>query len=92
MFNVNKFLTKPQKFILEQNFKNYLSDSVNKYNKLTNEINEKNKTKQAMKNIFNETRLIRSTNHIQNKLINNARVFNFFFYSFICINRSLNML
>ena len=33
MFNANNFLTRPQKFILEQNFKSYLYDSVNKYNK-----------------------------------------------------------
>ena len=82
----NRILTRPQKFILEQNFKNYLNDSINKYNKLTNEINEKNKTKKAMKNILNESRLIKGTNHIQNDLMNNARFLNFFFIvSFVSI-------
>ena len=51
MFNVNRFL-RPQKFIIEQNFKNYLNDSVNKYDKLTIEINEDDKRKKAMNNIL----------------------------------------
>jgi hypothetical protein len=86
MFNVNKFLTTPQKFILEQNFKSYLYDSVNKYNKLTIETNEKMKTKKAMENILYGNTLIKSTNHSVNDLINNAKFNNFFLiFSFVSI-------
>ena len=78
MFNVNRFLTRPQKFILEQNFKSYLNGSVNKFNKLAIQINEDAKTKKAMENILygneNKNTLIKS----QNDLINNAK-FNIFF-------------
>lgn len=79
MFNVNRFLTRPQKFILEQNFKSYLNGSVNKFNKLAIQINEDAKTKKAMENILygneNKNTLIKS----QNDLINNAK-FNIFFF------------
>jgi hypothetical protein len=86
MFNVNNFLSRPQKFILEQNFKSYLNDSVNKYNKLTIQINEDAKTKKAMKSILNETSLTRDTNHIQYNLINNANFSNFYcIVSFVSI-------
>ena len=79
MFNINRFLTRPQKFILEQNFKNYLNDSVNKYNKLTIEINEKNKKKTETENILYGTTLIKTTNHSQHELINNGKYHNFIF-------------
>ena len=75
MFNVNRFLTRPQKIILEHNFKNYLYDSVNKYNKLTNEINKK----KEIKNILYENSLIKTTNHSQYELINNSKYHNFIF-------------
>jgi hypothetical protein len=79
MFNVNRFLTRSQKFILEQNFKNYLNDSVNKYNKLTIEINEKNKKKAEIENILYGNTLIKTTNHSQHELINKAKFNNFIF-------------
>jgi len=90
MFNVNRFLTRPQKFTLDQNFKNYLNDSINKYNKLTIEINEDAKRKKAINNILygneNKNALIKSTNHSVNDLINNAKFNNFFFiFSFVSI-------
>ena len=98
MFNVNRFLTTPQKIILEHNFKSYLYNSVNKFNnfnkfndfnkfnKLTIEINEKIKTKKAMENILYGNTLIKSTNHSVNDLINNAKFNNFFFiFSFVSI-------
>jgi len=75
MFNINNFLTTPQKIILEHNFKNYLYDSVNKYNKLTNEINKK----KEIKNILYENSLIKTTNHSQYELINNSKYHNFIF-------------
>jgi len=75
MFNINKFLTTPQKIILEHNFKNYLYDSVNKYNKLANEINKK----EDLKNILHGNTLIKTTNHSQDKLINNSKYHNFIF-------------
>ena len=89
MFNVNRFL-RPQKFIIEQNFKNYLIDSVNKYDKLTIEINEDDKRKKAMNNILyeneNKNAVIKSTNHSVNDLINNSKIYRFFFiFSFISI-------
>jgi hypothetical protein len=75
----NRFLTRPQKFILENNFKNYLNDSVNKYNKLTIEINEKNKKKEEIQKILYGNTLIKTTNHPQHELINNSKYHNFFF-------------
>ena len=86
MFNVNRFLTRSQKFILEQNFKSYLNGSVNKFNKLAIQINEDAKTKKAMENILygneNKNALIKS----QNDLINNVKFNNFFFIvSFVSI-------
>ena len=90
MFTVNKFLTRPQKFILERNFKNYLYDSVNKYNKLTIEINEEAKRKNEIQNILygneNKNALIKSTNHSVNDLINNSKYQHFIFIaSFISV-------
>jgi hypothetical protein len=83
MFNANNFLTRPQKFILEQNFKSYLYDSVNKYNKLTIQINEEIKRKNEIQQILygneNKNALIKTTNHSVNDLINNAKHNNFFF-------------
>jgi hypothetical protein len=81
MFNVNKFLTRPQKFILEQNFKNYLYDSINKHNKLTIEVNEDIKRKKEIQTILygNENTVIKTTNHSVNDLINNAKHNNFIF-------------
>jgi len=73
MFNVNRFLSRPQKIILEQNFKNYLNDSINKYNKLTIETNKKNKTKKAIESILNETSLT-----VENNLTNCCKFNNFF--------------
>jgi hypothetical protein len=88
MFTVNKFLTRPQKFILEQNFKNYLYDSVNKYNKLTIQINEETKRKNEIQQILygneNKNAIIKTTNHSVNDLINNAKHNNFIFiFSFL---------
>jgi hypothetical protein len=86
MFTVNKFLTTPQKFILEQNFKNYLNDSVNKYNQLTIKINEENKRKKEIQNILYKTALTKTTNHSVNDLINNSKYQNFIFIvSFVSI-------
>ena len=83
MFNANNFLTRPQKFILEQNFKSYLYDSVNKYNKLTIQINEEIKRKNEIQQILygneNKNELIKTTNHSVNDLINNAKHNNFIF-------------
>jgi|688.fasta_scaffold1312276_2 hypothetical protein len=83
MFNANNFLTRPQKFILEQNFKSYLYDSVNKYNKLTIQINEEIKRKNEIQQILygneNKNALIKTTNHSVNDLINNAKHNNFIF-------------
>lgn len=83
MFTVNKFLTRPQKFILEQNFKSYLYDSINKYNKLTIEINEETKRKNEIQKILygneNKNALIKSSNRSVNDLINNAKYNNFIF-------------
>jgi hypothetical protein len=75
MFNINRFLPTPQKIILEHNFKNYLYDSVNKYNKLANEINKK----EDLKNILHGNTLIKTTNHSQDELINNSKYHNFIF-------------
>jgi hypothetical protein len=90
MFNINTFLTTPQKIILENNFKNYLNDSINKYNKLTIQINEDIKRKNEIQKILygneNKNALIKSTNHSVNDLINNAKFNNFFFiFSFVSI-------
>lgn len=91
MFTVNKFLTRPQKFILEQNFKSYLYDSINKYNKLTIEINKETKRKNEIQQILygnneNKTALIKTTNHSVNDLINNSKHNNFIFIvSFISV-------
>ena len=86
MFNSNRFLTNPQKIILEQNFKSYLNDSVNKYNKLTIKINEDIKRKKEIQQILYGNALIKSTNHSVNDLINNAKFNNFFFiFSFVSI-------
>ena len=63
MFNVSRFLRTPEKIILENNFKSYLYDSVNKYNKLINEINEKNKKKAEIHNILYGNTLIKTSNH-----------------------------
>ena len=79
MFNVNKFLTTPEKIILEHNFKTYLYDSVNRYNKLTIETNDKNKAKKEMENILYGNALIKSTNHSVDDLINNNKFYKFFF-------------
>jgi hypothetical protein len=85
MFAANKFLTRPQKFILEQNFKSYLYDSVNKYNKLTIQINEETKRKNEIQKILygneneNKNALIKTSNHSVNDLINNAKHNNFIF-------------
>ena len=83
MFNTNNFLTRPQKFILEKNFKSYLYDSVNKYNKLTIQINEEIKRKNEIQQILygnkNKNALIKTTNHSVNDLINNAKHNNFIF-------------
>jgi hypothetical protein len=70
MFNVQHFLTRTQKILLEYRFKNYLNESIHKYNKLTIEMNNNNKKKQDIENILNETRLTRprTTNHIPNHL------------------------
>lgn len=73
MFNVNRFLTKPQKFILEHNFKNYLYDSVNKQNKLMVKINEDTKRKNEIQNILYGNTLIKTTNHSVNDLINDSK-------------------
>ena len=79
MFNINNFLSTPQKIILEQNFKNYLNDSVNKYNKLTIELNEKNRKKEEMNKILYGNTLIKTTNYSQHELINNFKYHNFIF-------------
>ena len=83
MFTANNFLTRPQKFILEQNFKSYLYDSVNKYNKLTIQINEETKRKNEIQKILyeneNKNALIKTANHSVNDLINNAKHNNFIF-------------
>ena len=79
MFNVSRFLRTPEKIILENNFKSYLYDSVNKYNKLTNEIIEKNKKKAEIQNILYGNTLIKTSNHSQHELINNAKYNNFIF-------------
>jgi hypothetical protein len=93
MFNVSKFLRTPEKIILENNFKSYLYDSVNKYNKynkLTNEINEKNKKKAEIQNILYGNTLIKTSNHSQHELINNAKYNNFIFiFSFVSIGALL---
>jgi hypothetical protein len=84
MFNVNNFLMRPQKFILEQNFKNYLNDSVNKYNQLTIKVNEDIKRKKDIQNILYGNTLIKTTNHSVNDLINNAKYNNcIFIVSFV---------
>jgi hypothetical protein len=79
MFNVNRFLSTPQKMILEQNFKNYLYNSVNKYNKLTIEMNEKNKRKAEIEKILYGNTLIKTTNHSHDELINNSKYKKFIF-------------
>jgi hypothetical protein len=90
MFNVSRFLRTPEKIILENNFKSYLYDSVNKYNKLTNEINEKNKKKTEIQNILYGNSLIKTSNHSQHELINNAKYNNFIFiFSFVSIGALL---
>lgn len=67
MFNVNRFLTRPQKFILEHNFKNYLYTSLNKDNKLIIKINEDIKRKKEIQNILYGNTLIETTNHSKYK-------------------------
>jgi len=90
MFNTNNFLTKTKKNLLEQRFKNYLKDSVNKFDKLMIEINNKNKNKQNIENILNESRLITNTNHIDSNLINNLKYHNYIFiFSVISIGALL---
>ena len=90
MFNVSRFLRTPEKIILENNFKSYLYDSVNKYNKLINEINEKNKKKAEIHNILYGNTLIKTSNHSQHELINNAKYNNFIFiFSFVSIGALL---
>lgn len=90
MFNVTRFLRTPEKIILENNFKSYLYDSVNKYNKLINEINEKNKKKAEIQNILYGNTLIKTSNHSQHELINNAKYNNFIFiFSFVSIGALL---
>jgi hypothetical protein len=79
MFNINRFLLKPQKIILERDFKNYLYDSVNKYNKLLIEIDKKNKKKEEIDKILYGNTLIKTTNHSQYELINNVKYHNFIF-------------
>jgi hypothetical protein len=79
MFNVNRFLSSPQKIILEHNFKNYLYDSVNKYNRLSIEMNEKRKKKEEMEKILYGNVLIKSNNYSQYELINNSKYHNFIF-------------
>jgi hypothetical protein len=79
MFNVNRFLSRPQKFILEQNFKSYLNDSVNKFNKLTIEINEDVKRKNEIQKILYGNTLNKTNNHLQYDLINNYKYHNLFF-------------
>ena len=79
MFNINNFLSTPQKIILEQHFKNYLNDSVHKYNKLTIEMNEKNRKKEEMNKILYGNTLIKTTNYSQHELINNVKYHNFIF-------------
>jgi hypothetical protein len=70
MFNVKKKLTRIHKNLLEQRFKKDLNDSVNnsinKFDKLMIEINNNNKKKQDIENILNETRIIKTAEHIQN--------------------------
>ena len=56
-----------------------MNDSVNKYNKLTIEINEKNKKKEEIQNILYGNTLIKTTNHPQYELINNSKYHKFFF-------------
>ena len=69
MFN-NRFLPRPRKMILEQNFKKYLNNSVDKYNKLSNEINTKN----TIKKILNKP-----NENIDNGLIDSSKNFNFIY-------------
>ena len=84
MFNVNRFLTKPQKFIFEQNFKNYLNESVKKYNKLMVETNEDIKRKNDFQKILYGNSLIKHKNHSVNDYINNSKYHNFILiFSFI---------
>jgi hypothetical protein len=83
MFNINRFLPTPQKIILEHNFKNYLYDSVNRFNKQTIKINEdirrKNEIQQILYGNENKIALIKSTNHSVDDLINNTKFYKFFF-------------
>ena len=65
-----RFTTIPQKIILEQNFKSYLNDSVNKYNKLTIKINEDIKRKKEIQQILYGNALVKCSNHSVNDLIN----------------------
>lgn len=78
MFTENRFL-RHKKIILEPNFKNYLNDSINKYNKLTDKINEDIKRKNEIKKILYGNKLTKTTNHSVNDLINNAKFTNIFF-------------
>jgi len=82
MFNVNKFLTRSQKIILEQQFKSYLYDSVNKHSKLMAKINEDTKRKNEIQEILygNKYALIKtkSSNHYVNDLINKSKMNSFF--------------
>lgn len=73
MFNVNRFLTRPQKFILENNLKNYLYYSANKQNKLMIKINEDIKRKNEIQNILYGNTLNKTTNHSVNDLINDCK-------------------
>ena len=85
MFN-SRFLSNSQKFILASNFKNYLNDSIKKYDKLTIERNDAIKKNQITKKILNEYNLIKTSNHVQYDLINKSKYYNFIFIvSFVSI-------
>jgi hypothetical protein len=87
MFSVNRFSKIPQKFTFVQD---HINESAKKYNKLMSEINEKNKSKKEMEPILygnkNKNTLIKSTNDSVNDLINNFKIYKFFFmFSFVSI-------
>ena len=85
MFN-SRFLSNSPKFILASNFKNYLNDSIKKYDKLTIERNDAIKKNQITKKILNEYNLIKTSNHAQYDLINKSKYYNFIFIvSFVSI-------
>ena len=86
--------TTPQQFIFQQNFKDSLNYSINKYNKLIIKINEDTKRKKEIQQILygnnNKNALIKCSNHSVNDLINNARFYNIFFIvSFVSIGALL---